>query len=41
MVERLDVHLFIWKQRDRCVDMLEKGHSVVSVTIFMSAVRYM
>jgi len=41
MVERLDVHLFIWKQKDRCVDLLEKSHSVVNVTIFMSAVKYM
>ena len=41
MVERLDVHLFIWKQKGRCVDLLEKSHSVVSVTIFMSTVRYM
>ena len=39
MVERLDVHLFIWKQKGRCVDLLEKSHSVVSVTIFMSAVK--
>jgi hypothetical protein len=41
MVERLDVLLFIWKQKEGCVDMLEKGHNFVSVTIFMSAVRYM
>ena len=41
MVERLDVHLFIWKQEVRCVDLLEKSHSVVNVTIFMSAVKYM
>ena len=41
MVERLDVHLFVWKQRFRCVDLLEKSHSVVIVTIFMSAVKYM
>jgi len=41
MVERLDVHLFIWKQEGRCVDLLEKSHSVVNVTIFMSAVKYM
>jgi hypothetical protein len=40
MVERLDVHLFIWKQKVRCVDLLEKSHSVVNVTIFMSAVKY-
>ena len=40
MVKRLDVHLFIWKQRGRCVDLLEKSHSVVNVTIFMSAVKY-
>jgi len=41
MVERLDVHLFIWKQKGRCVDLLEKSHSVVSVSIFMSAVKCM
>ena len=41
MVERLDVHLFIWKQKGRCVDLREKSHSVVNVTIFMSAVKYM
>jgi len=41
MVERLDVHLFIWQQKDRCVDLLEKSHIVVNVTIFMSAVKYM
>jgi len=41
MVERLDAHLFIWKQEGWCVDLLEKSHSVVSVTIFMSAVKYM
>jgi len=41
MVERLDVHLFIWKQNGRFVDLLEKSHSVVNVTVFMSAVRYM
>jgi len=23
MVERLDIHLFIWKQKGRCVDLLE------------------
>jgi len=40
MVERLDVHLFIWKQKGRCVDLLEKSRSVVNVTIFMSAVKY-
>jgi len=40
MVERLDVHLFIWKQKGRCVDLLEKSHIVVNVTIFMSAVKY-
>ena len=39
MVERLDVHLFMWKQKGRCVDLLEKSHSVVSVTIFMSVVK--
>ena len=27
MVERLDVHLFIWKQKCWCVDLLEKSHS--------------
>ena len=41
MVERLDVHLFIWKQKGRCVDLLEKSHSVVTVTLFMSAVKDM
>jgi len=41
MAERLDVHLFIWKQERWCVDLLEKSHSVVKVTIFMSAVKYM
>ena len=41
MVERLDVHLFIWKQKDQCVDLLEKSHRVVNVTIFMSGVKYM
>jgi len=41
MVERLDVHLFIWQQKGRCADLLEKSHSVVNVTIFMSAVKYM
>ena len=41
MVERLDVHLFIWKQEGWCVDLFEKSHSVVNVTIFMSAVKYM
>jgi len=41
MVERMDVHLSIWKQKGRCVDLLEKSHSVVNVTIFMSAVKYM
>ena len=39
MVERLDVHLFIWKQEGWCVDLFEKSHSVVNVTIFMSAVN--
>jgi len=38
LVEQLDVHLFIWKQGGWCVD-LEKSHSVVNVTIFMSAVK--
>ena len=37
MVERQDVHLFIWKQKGRCVDLFEKSHSVVNVTIFMSS----
>ena len=41
MVGRLGVHLFIWKQEGRCVDLLEKSHSVVTVTIFMPAVKYM
>ena len=41
MVERLDVYLFVWKQEGWCVDLLEKSHSVVNVTIFMSAVKYM
>jgi len=41
MVERLNVHLFIWKQKGRCVDLLEKSHSVTNVTMFMSAVKYM
>ena len=41
MVKRLDVHLFIWKQEGWCVDLLEKSLSVVNVTIFMSAVKYM
>jgi len=40
MVERLDVHLFIWKQECWCVDLFEKSHSVIKVTIFMSAVKY-
>ena len=40
MVERLDVHLFVRKQEDWRVDLLEKSHSVVNVTIFMSAVKY-
>ena len=41
MVERLDVHLFIWRQKGRCVDLLEKSHSVVNVTKFVSAVKFM
>ena len=41
MVERLDVHLSVWKQKGRCVDLLEKSHSVINVTIFLSAVKYM
>jgi hypothetical protein len=40
LVEQLDVHLFIWKQKGRCVDLLEKSRSVVNVTIFMAAVKY-
>jgi len=32
--------LFIWKQKGQCVDLLEKSHSVIKVTIFMSAVKY-
>jgi len=38
MLERPDVLLFTWKRKFRCVDLLEKSHGVVSVTIFMSAV---
>ena len=41
MVERLDVHLFIWKQKGWCVDLVEKSHSVVNVTVFMCVVKYM
>jgi len=41
MVERLYVQLFVRKQKGRCVDLLEKSHSVVNVTTFMSAVKYM
>jgi len=41
MVERLDEHLFIWKQKGRCVDLFEKSHSAVNVTIIMSAVKCM
>jgi len=41
MEERLDVLLFKWKQNGRCVDLLEKSHSVVNVTVFTSAVKYM
>ena len=40
-VERLDVHFFIWKQEGWCVDQLEKSHTVVNVTIFIFAVKYM
>jgi len=40
-VERMAVHLSIWKQKGRCVDLLETSHSVVNVTTFMSAVKYM
>ena len=41
MVERLDVYLFIWKQEGWCVDLLQKSHSVVNVTIFTSEVKYL
>ena len=41
IVERLDVHLFMWKQEGWCVYLLEKSHNVIDVTIFMSAVKYM
>jgi len=41
IVEQLDVHLFIWKQKVWCVDLLEKSKNVVNVTMFMSAVKYM
>ena len=41
MVERLNIHLFIWKQEGWCVDLLANSHSVVNVTICMSAVKYM
>ena len=41
MVGRQDVHLFIWKQKGRCVDLLVKSHSFINVTIFMSAIKYM
>jgi len=27
-VERLDIHLFVWKQKGRCVDLLEKSHNI-------------
>ena len=37
----LDVLLIIWKQEGWCVDLLEKSHSVVNVTISMSAFKYM
>ena len=40
-MERLNLHLFIWKQKGWWVDLPEKSHSVVIVTIFMSAVKYM
>jgi len=40
MVERLDVHLFIWNPKGLCVDLLEKSHIVVNVTIFMSTVKH-
>jgi len=33
MMERLDVHLLIWKQKGRCVDLLEKSHSDVIVAV--------
>ena len=39
LMERLDIHFFIWKQKGRCVDLLEKSRSAVNVTIFMSAVK--
>ena len=35
MMGRLDVHLFIWKQKGRCVDLLAKSHSDVIVAVFM------
>jgi len=41
MMKQLDVHLFVWKQEGWFVDLLEKSHSVVNVTIFMSALKYM
>jgi len=41
VVERLDVYFFIWKQEVWCVDLLEKSHSFVNVTIYMSAVKCM
>jgi len=41
IVERLDVHLFTMKQKVLCADLLEKSHSIVNVTILMSAVKYM
>jgi len=41
MVEQLAVHLFVWKKEGWCVDLLDKSHSVVNVTIFMSEVKYM
>ena len=41
MVERLDIRFFIWKQEGCCVDLFEKSHGVVNVTILMSAVKCM
>jgi len=41
VVERRDCHLFIWKLKCWCVDLLEYSHSVLNVTVFMSAVKYM
>jgi len=38
MVERLDVHLFIWKKKCRCVDLLQKRWCDVTLTIFICAI---